>query len=141
MGAVESAVVPAAEEPAESPQKRRRLNYQVLAEKNFPKIQLPTDDDWPLPDKDVLRFAARLWAKSAGEVVGDSRSPLPRAGDRTQTVARCFQCDECEKFSSSRESGKMTNLPFSWKLHKLAGIVDGHASPARLGAVKGKNAR
>ena len=98
MAALESAMVPAAEEPAESPGKRRRLNYEMLAEKTFPTSQLPADDDWPLPIKAVLRFAARLWAKGAGEVVGDFRSPLPKAGDRTQTVARCFQCDACEKF-------------------------------------------
>jgi 2,4-dienoyl-CoA reductase-like NADH-dependent reductase (Old Yellow Enzyme family) len=106
MSAAPDAVVPA-EEPAESPQKRRRLQYELLADASFHKSQLPTDDDWPTPDQDVVRQAARLWARQAKEEVGDFRSPRCLAGDRVQTVARCWKHEECEKWF--RFTGKWTD--------------------------------
>ena len=73
-----------------SGRKRRKFNYSFVDEVAYGSEQLPR-----LPAERLVNAAARKWAKSAKEHVGQFSSPFLKPDDAWRVSCRCFRHTGC----------------------------------------------
>ena len=123
---------------------RRTLCYRACDEVCFSHADLPRDDleGARVTPADVLRAAARRWAKEKGEYLLDFRSPRKHPLQVLETVAQCGKHESCEVHFRFR--GKSEEVQYRLAVHqKPRACTDplesqsGQKEPARVSAVCG----